>query len=222
MITSLRNPHVQRIRSLRARKAREHTGLCFVEGIYLVAAAVQLQADIQMVVVAPQLVRSRFGHAIVQMACRRGIPCLEVTPAVFASFAVKDGAQGIGAVVRQRWHVLEHMSPVDDLCWVVLDAVQYPGNLGTILRTCDAVGGAGLVMIGPATDPYDPAAVRASMGAVFSQRLVRASREELAAWKRRLRGFAKTVEVYAYFNNDWALALSRENFERYLRFARSM
>jgi TrmH family RNA methyltransferase len=63
--------------------------------------------------------------------------------------------------------------------------VQYPGNLGTILRTCDAVGGAGLILVGPATDPYDPAAVRASMGAVFSQRLVRASREELAAWKRR-------------------------------------
>ncbi|HEX2979947.1 MAG TPA: RNA methyltransferase [Anaerolineaceae bacterium] len=72
-----------------------------------------------------------------------------------------------------------------DRNWVALDSVADPGNLGTILRTNDAVGGAGVILLDHSTDPYDVTAVRASMGAVFSQRLVRASLSEFAAWKQR-------------------------------------
>jgi TrmH family RNA methyltransferase len=68
---------------------------------------------------------------------------------------------------------------------VALSSIQSPGNLGTLLRTADAVGAAGVILLGDGVDPYDPAAVRASMGAIFSQRFVRASTRELAAWKRR-------------------------------------
>ena len=71
------------------------------------------------------------------------------------------------------------------LCWVALDEVHSPGNLGTILRTGDAVGAAGLILIGDAVDPYDPACVRATMGAIFAQRLVRVPSAGLAAWKHR-------------------------------------
>jgi len=119
---------------------------------------------------------------------RAGVPCLAVTGEVFRSISLKEGPQGIGAVVRQRWTPLEAIEPGGELCWVALDAVQDPGNLGTILRTSDAVGGAGVILLGPSTDPYDPAAVRASMGAVFSQRLARADFDGLAGWKRS-RGF---------------------------------
>ncbi len=113
------------------------------------------------------------------------MPCLEVLPEVFQSLAVKDLAQGIGAVVRQRWEPLERVRPADGCSWVALDAVQYPGNLGTILRTSDAVGGAGVILLGHTADPYDPAAVRASTGAIFSQRLVRTSFEQFVAWRHR-------------------------------------
>ena len=75
--------------------------------------------------------------------------------------------------------------PDAELCWIALDAAQDPGNLGTILRTGDAVGAAGVILLGHAADPYDPAALRASMGAVFSQRLVRANFEDLVRWKER-------------------------------------
>ena len=63
--------------------------------------------------------------------------------------------------------------------------MQSPGNLGTILRTCEAVGAAGVILLGPQADPYDPSAIRATMGALFAQRLVRATWDEFAAWKRR-------------------------------------
>jgi RNA methyltransferase, TrmH family len=184
LIASRNNPRVKAIRDLRQRKERESSGLFFVDGIQLVAAAIQLGAEIETLVVAPDLLTSRFAHGLLREQRDCGVECLEVTAEVFESLAAKEAAQGIGAVVRQRWQPLVRASPADG-CWVALEAVHYPGNLGTILRTSDAVGGAGAILLGHTTDPYDPAAVRASLGAVFTQRLVRASLAELADWKCR-------------------------------------
>ena len=89
-------------------------------------------------------------------------------------------------MIRQQWLSLEEIQPGAGDLWVALDEVADPGNLGTILRTHDAVGGKGVILLGHATDPYDPSAARASMGALFSQCLVRASFEEFSAWKQKL------------------------------------
>lgn len=185
-ISSIGNPNIKRIRNLlRQRKEREHSGMFFVEGIRLVTEAIQLGAGIETLVFAPELLTSPLAWEIVQEHERGGTPCLEITAAVFKSISTREGPQGIGAVVRQRWELLEQVVPGDELCWVALDQVQDPGNLGTILRTSDAVGGAGVILLGHTTDPYDPAAVRASMGAIFAQRLVRTTFAQFAAWRRR-------------------------------------
>jgi TrmH family RNA methyltransferase len=184
-ISSQSNRTIKLIRSLRNRKDRERAGLFFVEGIRIVGEAAQLGADIQELVVAPQLLTSPFGREIVEAQKRAGVACLEVTAEVFKRFSLKEGPPGIGALVRPRWDPLETVSLSSELGWVALDAVQDPGNLGSILRTSDAVGGAGVILIEHTTDPYDPAAVRASMGAIFSQRLVRSSLAQFADWKRR-------------------------------------
>jgi RNA methyltransferase, TrmH family len=183
-IASRNNPRVKAIRDLRQRKERERSGRFFVDGIQLVAAAIQLGADVEALVVAPDLLASRFAHKLLREQRERGVDCLEITAEVFESLAAKETAQGIGAVVRQRWQPLARASPAEG-CWVALEEVSYPGNLGAILRTCDAVGGAGIILLGHTTDPYDPAAVRASLGAVFAQRLVRASLAEFADWKQQ-------------------------------------
>jgi TrmH family RNA methyltransferase len=184
LIASRNNPKIKAIRDLRHRKERERSGLFFVEGIHLVAAAIEVCTEIELLVAAPDLLLSRFARDLLREQRQRGVTCLEVTAEVLESLASKETAQGIGAVVRQRWDMLERVQPLGD-CWVALEAIHYPGNLGTILRTGDAVGAAGAILLGPRTDPYDPAAVRASMGAIFSQRLVRASMGEFAAWKLR-------------------------------------
>ena len=184
-LSSKSNPTIKQIRSLRSRKEREQTGSFFVEGIRIVGEAAELEADVELVVFAPALLGSRYARETVRQLQEKSIPCLEVTAEVFGSISAKEGPQGIGAVVRQRWEKLERVRPADELCWVALDAVQDPGNLGTILRTSDAVGGAGVILIGLTTDPHDPAAVRASMGAIFSQRLVRTTPADFDAWKRR-------------------------------------
>jgi RNA methyltransferase, TrmH family len=185
IISSRNNPAIKAIRALSSRKQRDLTERFFVDGLHLVAAAAQQQADIETCVVAPDLLTSAFGHDVALSLAHSGAHTIEVTAGVFHSLAAKDHAQGLGIVARQRWLDLGRVRPGAGQCWVALDTVQYPGNLGTILRTCDAVGGAGVILLGNTTDPYDPAAVRASLGAIFSQRLARASFAEFSAWCRR-------------------------------------
>jgi TrmH family RNA methyltransferase len=185
VITSTGNSTVKGIRALRRRKERERAGLFYVEGIRLVGEAADVPAEVEICVVAPELLTSEFGWKTADRLVDNGATRLEVSADVFRSLSFKEGPQGIAAVVRQRWTDLEDVEPGDELCWVALDAAQDPGNMGSILRTSDAVGAAGAILIGDATDPYDPGAVRASMGAIISQRLVRARWQELADWKRR-------------------------------------
>ncbi len=183
IITSAANPKIKQIRALRQRKEREQCGLFLIEGIRIVGEAVQLHAQIETLIVADDLLASPFARELVAQQQAHGVATLPVSAEVFRTLSQKDGPQGIAAVVRQHWEPLSAVQHTGELCWVALDAVQDPGNLGTILRTSDAVGSAGIILIGDSTDPYDPAAVRASMGAIFAQRLVRVSLAEFAAWR---------------------------------------
>jgi RNA methyltransferase, TrmH family len=134
--------------------------------------------------VAPELLTSEVGLNLVREQQQRGVETFEVSADVFQSIAMKDAPVGIGAVLRQQWLPLAQVSVLAGDLWVALDEVADPGNLGTILRTIDAVGGKGIILLDRSTDPYDPTAIRASMGALFSQKLVKASFEEFAIWKR--------------------------------------
>lgn len=193
MITSLANEKIRAIRKLHERKARQESGLFTIEGLRIVAEALE-QAEagrvkIETLVVAPELLKSSFGRDLVAEQASKGAAVLEVSAEVFERISMKEGPQGLAAVVQQRWLPLREARLVENQVmgsrtWVALDAVADPGNLGTILRTHDAVGGQGVILLDQSTDPYDPSSVRGSMGAVFTQRLVRASFEEFAAWKR--------------------------------------
>jgi TrmH family RNA methyltransferase len=196
-ITSRHHPLPKLIRSLRQRPAREASGLSFVEGVRLVAEAGRLgqhEGILETLIVAPDLLRSAVGQGVAAQVRRLGVPCREVSAEVFQSISLRDSPQGIGLLVRQRWTPLDALQLDDSRgaaggpAGVALDGVRDPGNLGTILRTADAAGSPGVILLGHTADPYDPLAVRASMGALFSQHLVRASFEQLVAWCRR-RGY---------------------------------
>lgn len=184
MLTSRNNPTIKQIRALRQRQERATTSQFLVEGIRIVAEAVQMGAPIEALIVAPDLLTSPFAHALVAAQRAAGTAIIETSGDVFASLSSKDGPQGLAAVVRQRWHTLSDLDPAAGLCWIALNAISDPGNLGTILRTSDAVGGAGVILLGNCTDPYDPATARASMGALFTQRLVQSSWIAFANWQR--------------------------------------
>jgi TrmH family RNA methyltransferase len=189
MITSSANPTIRQLRGLRQRKGREASGLFFAEGVRLVGEAVQLGAAIEALVVAPELLSSPFAQDLVAGQGAAGTRIIEVSAAVFADLSQKDGPQGLAAVARQRWLPLADVRLVTPPGWVALVEPADPGNLGTILRTADAVGASGVILLGSATDPYDPAALRAAMGATFAVELARASFDEFAAWKRATGAF---------------------------------
>ncbi len=183
MISSSGNTTIKAIRHLRQRKSRDERGTFYIEGIRLVGQAVDLGASVETCVIAPALLSSVYARGLVEQLRVSGAEVLELTPEVFRGLAMKDNPQGIGAVVRQRWSELGDITEMHGLGWVALDGIADPGNLGTILRTCDAVGCEGVLLLGGTTDPHDPSAVRASMGAVFSQRLARATFDDFAAWR---------------------------------------
>ena len=176
---------IKELRALRRRAERERTGLFLAAGARVVGEALALGAPVELLAAAPERMRGPFAQGLLARARRDGLPCLELSATALAPLVEHDERQAVVAVVRQRWSWLDRLRPGPSDCWVALDAVQYPGNLGTVLRTAEAVGAAGLILLERGADPHDPAAVRASMGALFGQRLVRAGFADLAAWAGR-------------------------------------
>jgi TrmH family RNA methyltransferase len=183
LITSLTNPRIREVRSLGQRKRREAAGLCVAEGIFHVGEALGT-GDVAYLIYAPDLLVSDFGRALVAGATAQNVPVYPVTPEVMASVAAKDNPQGLLAVVRQRRARLEDLSPATHPWLTALVAPQDPGNVGAILRTLDAVGASGLLLLDGGVDPYHPAAIRAGMGATFHLPLASASFEAFVEWAR--------------------------------------
>jgi len=185
IITSFTNPKIKLIRKLEQRKYRQESKLCFVEGLRIVGEAVQVGAPIQSLVIAPELLVSDFGQSLLTHPSINDVEIIEISPEIFRKIANKDGPQGIGGIIRQDLQSLDNIQIEPEDLWVALDEVADPGNLGTILRTVDAVGGRGVILLGNATDPYDPAAVKASMGALFSLAVARSEWSAFHAWQRK-------------------------------------
>ena len=184
LITGRSNPLLKQIRLLRQTKGRRESGLFLVEGIHPVGAAVEAGWDIETLVYAPDLLTSDFGLRLVDEQSQHGVRCVALTGDLFAYIAGKDNPQGILALVRQRHLTLDHINPEDFHLGVACVSPQDPGNVGTILRTLDAVGADGLFLLDGGADPYHPSAVRASMGAIFWKPLVQVSFEDFIKWAR--------------------------------------
>jgi len=182
MITSVANERIKAVRKLRDRKERNATGLFYIEGLHIVGDALASDAKIEYLIVAPDLLISDFGRELWRNAMENEIPHIEVSAEVFQNFALKDGPQGIAAVAKQKWTDLDGVILSKDDLWIALDSIQDPGNVGTIMRTMDAAGGKGVILLDHSTDPYDPTAMRASMGTLFTQKLVRTSFDDFARW----------------------------------------
>ena len=181
MITSSANQHIKEIRRLRDRKYRSETGLCYIEGIRIVFEAIKQNVEILELIYSPELSISTLIKEILDQARFRLIVITEVSKPVFEYLSNKDGPQGIAAVIRQKWFSLENIEIIGDV-WVGLYEIADPGNLGTIMRTCDAVQASGIILIDNCTDPYDPSAVRGSMGGLFSARLCKTSSGLFTRW----------------------------------------
>jgi len=162
------------------RKAREASGLFLVEGLKSVAEAVDLGR-------APRILlhgEAAAGHVLLRRAAELAAETLEVSPAILEKISRRDKPQTVLGVFEQAFTALEAVDPATGRCWVALEAVRDPGNLGTIIRTADAAGCGGVILVGDCCDPYSVEAVRATMGSIFAVPIVKAPTETFLGWRR--------------------------------------
>ena len=187
-VTSVSNPTVKEIRALSQRKRRAETGLFLAEGLKLVADAVDAGWKVETLVVAAEMMRHPVAGRVAATARTHGALVLEANNAVMESVTRRDNPQSVVGVFRQRLADLATLDPADATVWVVLEGIRDPGNLGTILRTADAAGATGVVLVGDTTDPFGLEAVRASMGSIFNVTVARASLDAFLAWRAGFKG----------------------------------
>jgi TrmH family RNA methyltransferase len=177
LISSISNPLIKQARALRQKKARRESGLFLVEGIHHVGEVVEAGWKLESVLYAPDTLTSSFAHDLIS---RLDFTPQPVTPQVMESLADKDNPQGIIAVVQQRQTKISEIQASGNAVALVL--AQDPGNVGTILRTMDAVGVEMLFLLEGGVELYHPSVVRASMGTLFWKSIVQTSFEELVDW----------------------------------------
>jgi TrmH family RNA methyltransferase len=183
MITSLSNPLIKQARALRQKKARLESGLFLVEGLHHVGEVLEAGWDVEAVLYASGVLTSAFAHDIIT---RLSFTPQLVTPQVMESLADKENPQGILAVVRQKRTQLKDLSMMAGAIKraVALVSPQDPGNVGTILRTMDAVGADVLFQLDGGVDLYHPTVIRSSMGTMFWKPIVQASFNDFVQWAR--------------------------------------
>ena len=156
-----------------------------VEGLFHIGEALAARAAIESIFYAPDLLDGDFARQLIDRAAADGTSCYETTADILASLAEKDNPQGVIAVVRQPRVTLADLTPQNFPWGVAIVAPQDPGNVGTILRTIDAVGASGLILLDSGVDPYHPTAVRASLGSIFWYPIVSASFSEWSQWAQQ-------------------------------------
>jgi TrmH family RNA methyltransferase len=169
-ITSASNRLLKHARRLRQRKHRDAEGVFLVEGIAPTWQALE-HAEVEVLFYSPELLTSERALDLVRRA-EEHAKVAEVTSDAFATLSDREHPVGIAAIVRARTLRLRDLEVAPDSVFVALHEIGNPGNLGTIVRTADAAGAAGVVAIGEGTDFWHPNALRSSMGTVFTTPLV--------------------------------------------------
>ena len=168
VISSAANPLVKRVRALADRKHRRRESAFVVDGIQPVWQAVEAGADIDVLLVAPELLRHRGALDMVDAQEAGGVRVARLTGELFGRISDREGPAGLAAIVRASPARVDELAVPEGALFAALHEPGNPGNVGTIIRTASAAGASGVILIGPSADPYDPVAVKASMGALFS------------------------------------------------------
>lgn len=212
IITSASNSLVKKARALRQKKARNEGGLFLVEGIHHVGEAVEAGWEVETILYASGLLTSPFAHELIT---RFSFKPQAVSAQVMESLADKDNPQGILAVVRQKKYTFDDLKSVTRA--VALVSPQDPGNVGTILRTLDAVGADALFLLDGGVELYHPTVVRASMGTLFWKPVIQTSFNKFIEWAREknVQLIATSAKADMDYRNlhpkfPWALVLGNE------------
>ncbi|MDH6230718.1 TrmH family RNA methyltransferase [Mesorhizobium soli] len=187
-VTSLANPLVKDIKALALKKFRDQQNAFMAEGLKLVIDALDLGWSIKTLIFA----KAGLGNATIEKVAARTVAAggtvLEVSEKVLTSITRRDNPQMVVGVFAQRYTPLKDVRPKGGDVWVALDRVRDPGNLGTVIRTVDAVGAKGVILVGETTDPFSLETVRATMGSIFAVPVAKTTAEAFLAWRKHFPG----------------------------------
>ena len=184
-ITGFSNPTVKYLRSLRDKKHRKREQCFLAEGLRLLTDARQAGRLPQLLTMATSRTPHPLLDALEAEVAAAGGDIVEMDEALLAKITGKDNPQSVCGVFAEWDTRLAGIDRTTAPIWLVTQALRDPGNLGTLLRTGDAVGAGGLILIDDCADPFSVEAVRASMGAIFTQAIGQSSWSEFIAWLRQ-------------------------------------
>ena len=201
-ITSFSNETVKRLRALRDKKARKSEGLFLAEGLRILAEARDSGRLPEIIAYCPASGGVHpIAAEIIAAAEAKGADVIETIPDILSKMSGKDNPQAILGAYRQPDTSLRAIDRSVSPLWIVAQALRDPGNIGTILRTGDATAAGGLILIDDSADPFSVEAVRASMGAIFTQAVAAARWEDFIAWLRS--GPGQLVGTSLNTSNDY-------------------
>jgi RNA methyltransferase, TrmH family len=183
-VTAFSNSTVKLLRSLRDKKARRAEGLFLAEGLRILAEARDSGRLPEIVAFSPEGAKHPLAAEIIAATEAAGGDAIETSADILSKMSGKDNPQMLIGAYRQPETSLERIDRASAPLWIVAQALRDPGNIGTILRTGDAVGAGGLILVDDCADPFSVEAVRASMGALFTQAIAVARWPEFIAWLR--------------------------------------
>ena len=185
LITGFSNPTVKHLRALREKKHRKAAGRFLAEGLRLLTDARESGHVPEVLAMAAGREPHPLIDALERDVLAAGGEVIETSPDILSKITGKANPQAVAGVFAEFDTSLAGLDRSTAPIWLVAQALRDPGNLGTMLRTGDAVGAGGLILIDDCADPFSVEAVRASMGAVFTQRIAQARWEEFLPWLRR-------------------------------------
>ncbi len=184
IITGFSNPLVKRIKSLRDKKHRRAEGQFLAEGLRILTEAQEAGHLPRIVISTSEGARHPLAMALIAATEAAGGEAVETDRDILSKLSGKDNPQTVLGVFDEFDTRLEAIDRTESGIWIVAQSLRDPGNLGTILRTGDAIGAGGVILLDDCVDPFSVEAVRASMGALFTQRIARARWEAFLPWLR--------------------------------------
>lgn len=172
-ITSMQNPTLKALRALDQRKTRKEKKQFLAEGLKVIATAKERNWAPRVLVFEEGTAERGIARQLVDWALEKGAEVLEVPYDLMGRLSSRDNPTPMMAVFEQRWRA----EAFQEGLWIALEEVRDPGNLGTIIRTADAAGAKGIILIGQCCDPYALEAVRATMGSIFAMPLFKLSKD---------------------------------------------
>ena len=182
-ITSLSNPIIKDIKSLTQKKNRDASNKFIAEGLKLVIDAIDRGWEIEILIYSKAAAQKEIVQKTAAKVVANSGLVLEVTEKVLTSITRRDNPQMVVGVFKQKFTELDKIKPEIGDTYIALDRVRDPGNLGTIIRTADAAGIKGVILVGATTDAFSIETVRATMGSVFAMPISKCDVEDFLKWQ---------------------------------------